>query len=140
MGLLEKSQQRKVILQETQTLQEPTTKEKKKTKSGLLEKAEQRKKVLQETQTLQEPTKKGKKTRATQQKKKTEKETQPYTTDERKGFGWKGLGSRKIVFDKEINEYVYQVSEPSLNEEENNTKDELVRSFLEWKKNKKRNT
>jgi len=120
MGLLEKAQQRKDTLQETQTLQEPTTKEK---KTGLLEKAKQRKEVLQE------PTKERKKTKTVQQKTKTEKETQPNTTDERKGFGWKGLGSRKVAFDKNINEYIYHVSEPSLNEEELKTKDELVRLF-----------
>ncbi len=124
MGLLEKAQQRKDTLQETQTLQEPTTKD---IKKGLLEKAKQRKEVLQETQTLQEPTKEEKKTKTIQQK--TTKETQPYTTDEKKGFGWKGLGNRKIAFDKNVNEYIYHVSEPSLNEEELKTKDELVRLF-----------
>ncbi len=124
MGLLEKAQQRKDTLQETQTLQEPTTKD---IKKGLLEKAKQRKEVLQETQTLQEPTKEVKKTKTIQQK--TTKETQPYTTDEKKGFGWKGLGNRKIAFDKNVNEYIYHVSEPSLNEEELKTKDELVRLF-----------
>jgi len=118
MGLLEKAQQRKDTLQETQTLQEPTTKD---IKKGLLEKAKQRKEFLQE------PMKERKKTKTIQEK--TEKEPQSYMTDERKGFGWKGLGNRKIAFDKNVNEYIYHVSEPSLNEEELKTKDELVRLF-----------
>ena len=113
MGLLEKAQQRKDTLQETQTLEEPTTIEK---KTGLLEKAKKRKEVLQK------PTKEEKKT-------KTEKEKPAKIIDECKGFGWKGLGSRKIVFDHNINEYIYQVSEPSLNKEELETKEELVRLF-----------
>ncbi|MDH7517301.1 MAG: type II/IV secretion system ATPase subunit [Candidatus Thermoplasmatota archaeon] len=123
MGLLEKAQQRKNVLQGTQILQEPKTKEK---KTGLLEKAKQRKEVLQKSTT----TKGRKKTEPVKEEsKKTVKEPQPYLVDERKGFGWKGLGSRKIYFNKEINEYVYEVSEPVLNEEELKIKDELVRLF-----------
>ena len=31
---------------------------------------------------------------------------------ERKGFGWKGLGSRKIYYNTEFKEYQYEVNEP----------------------------
>jgi len=122
MGLLEKAQQKKEALQETQTLQEPSLKER---GTGLLEKAKQRKELLQKPKTKKEE----KKTKPVHESKKTVKEPQPYLIDERKGFGWRGLGSRKIYFDNNINEYVYEVSEPVLNEEELKTKDELVRLF-----------
>ncbi|UCH72150.1 MAG: type II/IV secretion system ATPase subunit, partial [Thermoplasmatales archaeon] len=49
--------------------------------------------------------------------------------EERKNFGWNGLGSRKIVFDHDINEYLYEVSEPILNEDEAEIKNELSRLF-----------
>ena len=49
--------------------------------------------------------------------------------EERTGFGWKGLGSRKIVFDKNINEYVYELVEPELNEQEEELKKELAHLF-----------
>ena len=49
--------------------------------------------------------------------------------EEKKGFGWKGLGSRRIVFDHQINEYRYEVLEPTLTEQELETKNELVHLF-----------
>jgi len=49
--------------------------------------------------------------------------------EEKKGFGYNNLGSRKIVFNHDINEYVYEVNEPVLNENEKDKKDELSRLF-----------
>ncbi|KAA0015461.1 MAG: hypothetical protein FE037_02225 [Thermoplasmata archaeon] len=49
--------------------------------------------------------------------------------DEKKGFGWKGLGSRLIIFDKRLKEYKYVVREPGLSEEEKKLKDEIIRLF-----------
>ncbi len=49
--------------------------------------------------------------------------------DEKTGFGWKELGTRQIVYDKDINEYLYEVSEPVLNKMELKIKNELVRLF-----------
>ncbi len=49
--------------------------------------------------------------------------------EEKTGFGWKGLGTRRIVFDHNINEYVYELHEPVLNETEIQIKDELSRLF-----------
>ena len=49
--------------------------------------------------------------------------------DEKKGFGWKGLGSRLIIFDKRLKEYKYIVKEPQLTEEEEKLKNELIRLF-----------
>jgi flagellar protein FlaI len=49
--------------------------------------------------------------------------------EEKKGFGYNNQGSRKIVFNHNINEYVYEVNEPDLNENEKEKKDELSRLF-----------
>lgn len=49
--------------------------------------------------------------------------------EEKTGFGWKGLGTRRIVFDNSINEYVYEIIEPELKEEEKLLKNELARLF-----------
>lgn len=48
---------------------------------------------------------------------------------EKTGFGWKGLGSRKIIFDDEIKESVYVVIEPKLRKEEQTIKDRLIYYF-----------
>ena len=49
--------------------------------------------------------------------------------DEKKGFGWKGLGSAAIVFDKRVKEYRYVVSEPKLSGEEIKLKNDLTELF-----------
>ncbi|MCD6542515.1 MAG: type II/IV secretion system ATPase subunit [Thermoplasmata archaeon] len=49
--------------------------------------------------------------------------------DEKKGFGWKGLGCRLIIFDKKLKEYRYIVREPELSDEEKKLKDEIIRLF-----------
>ena len=49
--------------------------------------------------------------------------------EEKKGFGWKSQGSRKIVYNHEINEYVYEVIEPALTDIEKEKKVELSRLF-----------
>jgi len=49
--------------------------------------------------------------------------------DEKKGFGWKGLGSRMILFDNKKNEYFYYVIEPKLTEKQEQTKNELISLF-----------
>jgi flagellar protein FlaI len=48
---------------------------------------------------------------------------------ERKGFGWKSLGSRRIFYDNKIKEHVYQVMEPKLTKEEEQIKKRLVYLF-----------
>jgi len=48
---------------------------------------------------------------------------------EKTGFGWKGLGSRKVIFDDKIKESVYAVIEPELNKEEQIIKDRLIYYF-----------
>lgn len=128
MGLLEKAQQRKQEIEEAENLTESIVEEVR--PSGLLEKAKQRKQKIT-TGTIQ------KKTKAKDLK---EPEKQIYSglkakegkidiLEEEKGFGWKGLGSRRIVFDHNINEYRYELSEPALNKMEMKTKNELTRLF-----------
>ena len=48
---------------------------------------------------------------------------------ERTGFGWKGLGSRRIVFDKKIKENIYEVIEPKLSDEDKEIKKKLTYYF-----------
>ena len=49
--------------------------------------------------------------------------------EEREGFGWIGQGSRRIVYDHNISEYVYEVSEPVLDGNELEIKKELTHLF-----------
>ena len=48
---------------------------------------------------------------------------------ERTGFGWKGLGSRRIVFDQKLKENIYEVIEPKLSDEEKEIKNKLTYHF-----------
>jgi flagellar protein FlaI len=151
MGLLEKAQVRKQalekkhdtesekveekieeIVEEEQVLEEkkPVIKKlKKETKSkGLLEKAQKRKKEIVTGG------KKGEKVEETKaetppvevKKKKGRKRD---VIEKRTGFGWKGRGTRRIVYDKETNEYIYELLEPELNEVETDLKNELSHLF-----------
>jgi flagellar protein FlaI len=49
--------------------------------------------------------------------------------EEKKGFGWKGLGSRRIIYYHDINDYVYEVTEPVLNDREKEIRIELSHLF-----------
>jgi flagellar protein FlaI len=49
--------------------------------------------------------------------------------EEKRGFGWKGLGTRRIVYYNDINDYLYEVTEPVLNESEKVIKKELSHLF-----------
>lgn len=49
--------------------------------------------------------------------------------EEKKGFGWKGISTRRIIRNKETGEYLYQVIEPSLNDHEKDIKKELTHLF-----------
>ncbi len=49
--------------------------------------------------------------------------------EEEKGFGWKKLGSKRIIFDKTLNEYKYELKEPLLTEDELKVKKELSHLF-----------
>ncbi len=49
--------------------------------------------------------------------------------EERGGFGWKGLGARRITYYQDLNDYIYEVLEPELNETEKIIKKELSHLF-----------
>jgi archaeal flagellar protein FlaI len=51
------------------------------------------------------------------------------TVDEKKGFGWKGLGSRRVLFHNERKEYLYEIIEPQLNEKQEQHKSKLITLF-----------
>jgi hypothetical protein len=52
--------------------------------------------------------------------------------DEKKGYGWKGLGSRKILFDNERKEYLYEANEPHLTEKQEQLKSKLIVLFRKF--------
>ena len=114
MGLLEKAQQRKVHTEDSVKEQvsedEPTQNE-----GGLFEKAFQRKKSEGEIATSGDVERK--------------REKHIKCIEEDKGFGWKKLGSKRVIFDDSKNEYIYELKEPQLNEEEKKTKKELSYLF-----------
>jgi len=49
--------------------------------------------------------------------------------DEKTGFGWKGLGSRRIFYDNLLKDYRYEVIEPSLDDGEDAIKEKLIYLF-----------
>jgi len=49
--------------------------------------------------------------------------------EEQKGFGWKKQGTKRIIYDHTKHEYVFEVIEPQLNEEEKQTKNEISHLF-----------
>ena len=122
MGLLEKTQQKRITVQKEIAESDISG-----TKPmGLLEKAKLKKQTISEIYAKDELAKEQRKPYSGfKEKGKGEKEV----IDEKTGFGWKGLGTRRIVFDYNVNEYIYEVSEPILNEDEVEKKEELSRLF-----------
>jgi flagellar protein FlaI len=113
MGLHDKAQQRKELLEEKQIITKDLQDESENTydyRSGLLAKAKIRLSQIQKIPTESSDENKD-------------------IIEEKTGFGWNGLGTRRIVFDKGINEYVYEVIEPQLNENEKELKKELAHLF-----------
>jgi hypothetical protein len=49
--------------------------------------------------------------------------------EEEIGFGWNGLGIRRIIQNKKTSEYLYEIIEPELNEQEIEIKKELTHLF-----------
>jgi len=115
MGLLEKAQQRKEQLEESKNLQISHTEEVMEKPKGLLEIVQQRKQEKEKISASVIRTK--------------GKEQNIEVIEEQKGFGWKKLGSKRIVYDHDINEYRYEVIEPQLDEEEKKTKKEIAHLF-----------
>ncbi|MCK5258944.1 MAG: type II/IV secretion system ATPase subunit, partial [Thermoplasmatales archaeon] len=136
MGLLEKAQQKKQNPNETKDTTESTIKienaiEQVNTTS-LLERAKQRANHLSEITreiTVRETTEKQEPSIVHLDILKNRGDENKEIIDERKGFGWKGQGSRRIVYDNNISEYVYEVSEPVLDKNELEIKKELSHLF-----------
>lgn len=49
--------------------------------------------------------------------------------DEKSGLGWKGLGSRRIIYDNYLNEYLYELNEPNLTQNEEKIKNKIINLF-----------
>ena len=141
MGLLEKAQKHKDDdIQIVEEIKEEPKDNIKKTK-GLLEKAKNQKKKKTKKQKPEKKAKKeiektqskkeNKKEKSKETKKKTKKETDENKEliEEKTGFGYKGLGTRRILYDKERKEYFYKIIEPKLNKEEKKIQDELTHLF-----------
>jgi len=118
MGLLEKAQIRKQQLEESELIQKEPKEElsEKPTEEsqGLLAKVQQR------MQTKEQLFDRGIRPKGKQGIE---------VIEEEQGCGYKKLGSRRIVFDHNINEYRYEVIEPQLNETEKELKKELAHLF-----------
>jgi len=115
MGLLEKAHQKKVTIGNEATKQAKKEIEKVIKSIGLLEKVKQKIEIINEGKNVYEDLKQADKNKE--------------VIEEKTGFGWRGIGIRRIVFDNNINEYVYEILEPVLNEEEIEVKEELSRLF-----------
>ena len=135
MGLLEKAKQRKQTLDESK---DPTdlniTKQDVRDEiksSGLLEKARQKKQepVSEETDLVEKEAVTEESEKKVYHGISVKTDNEKKVIDEKKGFGYNNLGSRRIIFDHNINEYVYEITEPVLNEDEIEIKNELSHLF-----------
>ena len=118
MGLLEKAQMKKQQIGESELIQEEPDEElieePNDRSQGLLAKAQQK------VQTKEKPL---------GMDMSSERKQAIDVIEEQQGFGYKKLGSRRIVLDHNINEYRYEVIEPQLNETEKEIKNELAHLF-----------
>ena len=117
MGLLEKAQKKKRIISESENLAEiiiddKEVKEKIEIASFLDKEKKKKNKIDKFDEIIEE-----------------KKEEKDKSIIEKDGFGWQGLGSRKIVYHPELSEYIYEISEPILNDFEKQTKKELSHLF-----------
>ncbi|UCD14599.1 MAG: type II/IV secretion system ATPase subunit [Thermoplasmatales archaeon] len=115
MGLLEKAQQRREQLEESKVGQSSQIGETLEEPEGLFKKAQERKQT--EEKTLYS-VRRGE-----------DEERNIEVAEEQKGFGWKKLGSKRIIYDHTDSEYKYEVIEPQLTEDEKKTKKELSHLF-----------
>ena len=111
MGLLEKAQERVLSDKNTYTKQTEKEVEKESRATGLLEKAKQRKQTSTDDKKIIDDL---------LQKDDANKDI----IEEKAGFGWKGIGTRRIVLNHNIDEYVYEILEPVLNEDEKEVKED----------------
>ncbi len=121
MGLLEKAQQHREQhthpQSDPQIIPEPAIEpvSNNQQKTGLLHKAQQRKQHLEDhKKTPKKPDYKGHKIEV---------------IEEKKHYGYKNMGSCKIIYDHTLFEYRFETHEPSLDEEELELKKELTHLF-----------
>jgi len=137
MGLIEKAKQKKQMLEETDHITKTEIKEediKEKIESlDLLDKTKLKAKKLSVENEFTDinisKRVENQKTEALHSNFKDYESKRKEIIEEKLGFGWKGLGSRRIVFYPDISEYVYEVKEPILNDFEKETKKELSYLF-----------
>ena len=132
-GLLEKTKEKKFEkeYEKNKIIEKKPKKKLLKKPEKKLDKTKEKKGLFKKKETKKEP----EKTKETPKPKRHTYEVTRKSTDkkeiieEKKGFGWKGLGTRRIILDKESNEHVYEVDEPQLTEHQWETKKELTRLF-----------
>ena len=135
MGLLEKVKQQKQTTLESEAVLDLDASgqnlQKKEKSSGLLEKAKQKKlkQISEKTDSIQDKEFTSLPEKKSYDRSNIKTADGKEIIDEKKGFGYKGLGTRRIVFDSSINEYLYEVNEPVLNEDEIEIKEELSHLF-----------
>jgi flagellar protein FlaI len=147
MGLLEKAQEKKQKQESLEIIQEKNehkgllakVKEKKSKKEeeklepkGLLKKAQEKKqkqKIVEKTDFSLIKNEEDNVKPEIKIEKKIEELQNTEVIEERTGFGWKGMGSRRIIFDNDSKEYFYVLDEPALNEYETELKKELGHLF-----------
>lgn len=52
--------------------------------------------------------------------------------DNKGGFGWKGIGSRQLIFNLETKEYIYEAIEPQLTADQEQTKNKIITLFKKY--------
>ncbi len=137
MGLLEKAQERKQILEQQTELVKTKVKTQKTQTKTILEKPEETiKQTKDETKGLLKKAKEKKQEIEQKIEPITEKPLEKYynkdnciITEEKKGFGYNGLAARRILQDKNSKEYFYEIEEPNLTEVEKEIKTELAHLF-----------
>ncbi len=87
------------------------------------------KSTLKSKKNLESQTNNKNKTNEIAQLQKLENEENFDFVKKSKGYGYKGQGSRKIVFDEEKKQFFYLISEPELSDEEKKVRDKLIHLF-----------
>jgi len=140
MGLLERAQTKKGKTENETEQNENIERE----QSGLLQKAIQKKEKKEEDTTkksgLLENAQQSREKITTFEEEKQEQDRKKIIDsinddsnieiiEKKTGFGWNGLATRSIVFNNNLNEHIYVVNEPVLNDFEQEKKNELSRLF-----------
>ena len=122
MGLLEKAQQKNPTeIQKSQQEEKKQVEEEIIVGTGLLAKAKQKQQVQVQKKKKKIPAKAAEILKVFDEKHEV--------VDEKTGFGWHGLGVRKVIKNSDTGEFLYAVYEPTLNDHEMEIKKELTHLF-----------